>query len=275
MAALDEMPVPDSVGVLLDTTDDLWRRLLQYVSDDRLDVREQDGEAVLRAVSPRLTIATVGENQSAGGAGYALLLWDAHPGLTYAGLDITIADASGDDADALARPTPEAEQHAPALVERLTGGEEARVESESSTGRTKAGMTARHVLQAAAEGRRAIVLTRPDDAPNVADTLLAEPPFCRSDSVEDGETRYYTSPRDLRIGGEALTRPGSRSNVWVREASGEVVLRDDVGTEHARFPDVAAAFSDADAYPGGERTVKRPSSPRRCSTASTPSPTQR
>ena len=104
-------------------------------------------------------------------------MWDANAPLTWAGLDVTIQAASGDDADALARPAPAAEQNAPALVERLTGGGAARVESESSTGRSKAGMTAQHVLQAANEERRAIVLVRPDDTQNVADTLRTAPEY--------------------------------------------------------------------------------------------------
>lgn len=65
---------------------------------------------------------------------------------------MVISEASGDDADGLARPAPEAEQHAPGLVARLTDGDEARVEGEKSTGATKAGVTAQHVIQAATKG---------------------------------------------------------------------------------------------------------------------------
>lgn len=248
------------MGDRLDDIDDLWRRVVQHVGDDVLDVQERNGETTLRAVKPRATIATVGTDKSAGGAGHASLMWDAYDPLTWAGLDVTINDASGDDADALARPTPVAEQNAPELVDRLTGGGEARVESESSTGRTKAGVTAQHVLQAANEGRQAIVLSRPDDVDNVADTLREPPAFCRSDHAVDGETRFYTSPRDVRIGGEKMTRPGGRENVWVEDdETGEIVLRDDEGAEYARFDTPGAVFSRSELYPsGGENTVKRP-----------------
>lgn len=47
-----------------------------------------------------------------------------------------------------------------------------------------------------------------------------------------------------------MTRPGSRSNVWVGdEQSGEIVLRDDSGAEHARFEDAEGVFSDPEPYP--------------------------
>jgi hypothetical protein len=258
VSALDE--TPDDVTDRLGTDGDLWRQVMQHVPDGLLEIREHDGGPELRATSPRATLATVGENQSAGGAGHGLLLWDAYAPLAWAGLDVEILDASGDDPDALVRPAPPEEQHAPALVEQLTGGDVARLEAEHSTGRSKAGMTAQHVLQAATEGRQAVVLARPDDAANVADTLRADPAFCRSDHPVDGEVRYYTSPRDLRVDGEAMTRPGGRSNAWIKdEETGDVVLRDGSGTEHARFEDAGAVFTDADSYPsGGDRTVKKP-----------------
>jgi DNA-binding transcriptional ArsR family regulator len=57
-----------------------------------------------------------------------------------------------------------------------------------------------------------------------------------------------------------MTRPGGRSNAWIRdEATGEIVLRDGQGTEYARFPDADAVFTDRGPYPSdGERTVKEP-----------------
>ena len=247
---------PDSIGDDLNDGDDLWREVVQHLNDDLL---KQNGET-FRAKNPRSTIATVGTDQSAGGPEHASTMWDAYPGLTWAGLDVTINDASGDAADALARPAPESEQNAPELVERLTGGGEARIESEHSTGRTKAGVTAQHVMQAANEDRRAIVLSRPEDAQNVADTLRADPPLCRSDHAVDGETRFYTSPRDLRIDGDEMTRPGSRTNVWIRDDdTGEVTLKDDGGAEHARFESVDAVFTDSNPYPDdGDRAIKKP-----------------
>lgn len=43
------------------------------------------------------------------------------------------------------------------------------------------------------------------------------------------------------------------------DATGEIVLRDDAGTEHARFEDVEVVFADPNPYPeGGDRTVKMP-----------------
>jgi len=260
VARLDATPDRATLDDDLAADGDLWRQLIQHVPDDLLEIRERDGAPALRATSPRATLATVGGDQSAGGAGHGLLMWAAYAPLTWAGLDVEILDASGDDPDALVRPAPPAEQHAPALVKRLTGGDVARLEAEHSTGRSKPGMTAQHVLQAATEGRQAVVLARPGDAANVADTLRAAPAYCRSDHPVDGEVRYYTSPRDVRIGGAVMTRPGGRANAWVKdEATGEVVLRDGSGTEYARFEDAGAVFTDAGSYPPeGDRTVKQP-----------------
>jgi hypothetical protein len=57
-----------------------------------------------------------------------------------------------------------------------------------------------------------------------------------------------------------MTRPGGRSNAWIRdEETGDVVLRDGSGTEHARFDDADAVFTDRDPHPAdGETTVKKP-----------------
>ena len=57
-----------------------------------------------------------------------------------------------------------------------------------------------------------------------------------------------------------MARPGSRTNAWIRdEETGDVILRDGSGTEHARFPDADAVFTDRDPYPAdGETTVKKP-----------------
>jgi hypothetical protein len=258
VARLAETPAdtPDRLA----SDGDVWRRVLQHIDDSLLEVSGTDGETTLRARSPRATLATVGENQSAGGADHTRLLWDAYGPLTRAGIDIRISQASGADPDAVATAAPPAEQATPELVQRLLGDQgEARIEAECTTGRTKPGATARHCLQAAEEGRAHLALVRPDDAPAVADTLLRDPPLCRSDHDVDGETRFYTSPRDLRLGGEAMTRPGTSENVWIREESSDVVLRDASGTEYARFDTVEAVFSDPEPYPlDGETTIKRP-----------------
>lgn len=245
----------------LETKGDCWRAVLQHVRDVWLETRTREGETQVRARNPRQVICHIGSNRSAGGAAHALLLWAAYAPLTRAGFDVTISDASGTDPDGLATPIDDPAD--PDLVNRLLGEfDEARIESESSTV-SKPGSTVRHILQAHAEGRATIVCCRPDDADAVREVIDTDPPLCRSGHDVSGEIRYYTSPRDLRIDGEPMGRPGGRENVWIREASGEVVLRDEMGTEHARFDSMEAVFEDAEAYPGGEQVVKRPVMPER------------
>lgn len=87
-------------------------------------------------------------------------------------------------------------------------------------------MDAEHACQAAAEGRRCITLVRPRNAHRVAQALLDEPRFCR-------ET--------------------------IDEATGERVLRDDAGTEHAQYEDAGVGFSALAPHPrGGGREVRAP-----------------
>lgn len=237
---------------------DAWRDVYQHVRDDWLDVRGSE-TTELKAMNPRSVIATVGADQSAGGAGHAMLMWDAYRPLTRAGLDMTISEAQGTDPDATARPVPDDKQSAPDVVSELTDGDTARIEAEHSTGRTKPGATVRHVLQAQGEDRQTIVLCRPENEQTVRDTLFGDPICARR--RKNGHIRYYTSPRDLTVDGEPMERPGASENVWVREnaGGGDIVLRDRDGTEHARFESVDAVFNDADAYPdGGDTTIKSP-----------------
>lgn len=251
---------PEDLSDVIQDTSDLWRRAIQGVKDSYLSVQENGDSVELAANNPRATIAQVGIDRSAGGGGHALLMFDAYIPLTNAGLELQINDASGTDSDGLLRPAPASEQEYPELVERLTGGNVATIESEHQTGATKPAATAAHVLATANEDMRCLVLVRPDVSQNVSQTLLREPQFCRSGWDREHEIRYFNSPRDLTIDGEPVTRTGARENVWVRdEITDEIVLRDSDGTEFARVDTPEVAFSGLEGgVRAGETTVKEP-----------------
>jgi len=252
VAALSE--TPEDTVERLDTDGDVFRRILQHVDEDLLEI---DGEHLRARSRPFLA---VGEDQSAGSIEHSALLREAYPVLTAAGASIDVLDASGTDPDALIRPAADAETTD--LIDWLVAGSEARLEASSSTGRSKPAADAWHAIQAANEGRtRCVTLVRPDDAQNVADTLLADPPLCRTDRSTADKTHFYNSPRFLRdADGEVVTRPGSTESVWFRdETTGEIVLADDENVEHARYEGAGAVFSGRAPHPqGGETQVRRP-----------------
>lgn len=150
-------------------------------------------------------------------------------------------------------------------VDALTGGREAVLEAEKSTGSTKQGQTVRNLASAFSEGKKCLFVARDDVAPNVWKTLADEPRGARERHSVSGETRFYNL-RPLGIDGERVYRDGAREDVWIRdESTGEIILRDGAGKEHARFPDAESVFEDVDRYPavgdqaGNDiRTIKTP-----------------
>src|SRR5699024_1130211 len=150
------------------------------------------------------------------------------------------------------------EEHA--ILDRLAGTRDAFIESEHTTGQTQPSQTVKNLAQAHNEGHRCLLVCRPDDAANIYDTLVGGEPCCRSKHSVEGEKRFYTFTRNLNIDGQKITRPGSSDNVWVYDKNtGQYVLRDNDGTEHARFDTAADIFNDASAEPaGGERNIKAP-----------------
>lgn len=271
---------------MIDTRERLWRNILKPIPDSKLTESERDGALWLSVEEDVVSsIQDVGDDESAGGALHSLVLRDAYPALNELGLDVTIAEQGEGDKplpDGTADPTPllEIEDGAdPAAIaeafeqfredhptiDALTNGREAILEAEKSTGSTKQGQTIRNLSSAAADNKTCLFLCREDVADNVWRTLAKEPRGARERHSVDSETRFYNL-RPLGIGGERVYRNGAPEDVWVRnDETGEYILRDGAGNVHARFPDAASIFEDANQYPavGDEatddmRTVKTP-----------------
>ncbi|WP_129113857.1 type IV secretory system conjugative DNA transfer family protein [Halegenticoccus tardaugens] len=258
--------LPTSVDI--STDEKLWRHVLQPIPDGMLAEEERDGALWLSVGDATVSsIHDVGDDESSGGALHALVLRDAYPALTDLGVDVEIAkqgDGSVSLPDGTIDPTPLLDLPADAdavdaaaalarfedehpLVAQLTGGREAVLEAEKSTGNTKQGQTVRNLAAAYRDGKRCLFMCREDVAPDVWQTLVSEPAFAHKNHSAPGETRFYNL-RPLSINGERAYRTGAREDVWVRTEAGEYILRDGDGTEHARFPDAESIFTDASAY---------------------------
>lgn len=268
-----EDAIRDAVGAVpddkIDTRERLWRNVLKPIPDSMLSEDERDGELWLSVGDETISrIQDVGDDESSGGALHSLVLRDAYPAFNGLGVDVEIAQQGEGNRslpDGLIDPTPLLEigpdadpvEIADALetfreehptVDALTGGREAVLEAEKSTGSTKQGQTVRNLASAVNDGKRCLFVCREDVADNVWKTLAEEPRGARERHSIEGETRFYNL-RPLGIDGQRAYRDGSREDVWVRdEETGEIVLRDGSGTEHARFPDAEAVFEDADRY---------------------------
>jgi len=105
-------------------------------------------------------------------------------------------------------------------------------------------------------------LTRPGTTHRVEHTLRTDPPLCRSEDTDAGETRYYTSTATITFDGTEVYRAGPKgeTNVWIRNhETGEIRLRDPEGEIHGRFDTPDAVFNDPDGYlTDGACRVKAP-----------------
>ena len=234
---------------LLGTDGKVFRRVVQHIGDDLLELHEGadvDGPEVRATDDAAARILAVGESESGGGASHYLLLRAAYESLTRRGAAVSIPEQGGGSLpDARVAPGPDADD----VVEQLTGGDSAPIEAEKSTGDTKPGQTVLNLAAAANDDRRCLLVARPDDAERVWSTLVSDPPSEREYDPESEETWLYNDTAKVRVGGEKVYREGSRESRWFRdETTGEYVLRDDTGAEHARFEDAADVFADADTY---------------------------
>jgi hypothetical protein len=263
-----------------------WREVLQKIPDAYFDHREQvsdDGEEHHTEVRAKdRSYMNIGEKENDGNKPHWQQMADAYDPFTQLGFVFDIpAQTGGAMPDGLARLDDalsldglDANDHDRVadrintyredypMLDRLAGTRDAFIESEHTTGQSQPSQTITNLAQAHNEGHRCLFVCRPDDAENIYDTVGGEEPCVRDSHSVDGEQRFYTFTRNLTIDGE-ITRPGSSDNVWVYdEQTGQYILRDDNGTEHARFDTAADIFTDAEAYPDdGDRTIKPPAIP--------------
>lgn len=262
---------------------DAWRNALQNIPETQLAERQSEGSHEVRVLDrPWLS---VGDDVSAGGKEHALIMEDAYQPLSQLGFVVDVlnqADGTANDSmpDGLAKtddaldlgeldPGEDAGEIADRVNEfrtsdehnqlvRLTGVKDGYLEAEHSTSGTQPSQAVMNAIEAANDGHRCLYLIRPELASKLHGYLAEQPAGCRSNHNEAGETRFYMRGA-LSIDGEKMTRPGAKDNVWIYEKQTEqYVLRDQSGTEHARFDTATEIFTNADAYPEGERTVTTP-----------------
>lgn len=165
-----------------------------------------------------------------------------------------IEQGGGSLPDARIRPRPDADP----AVEELTGGEVTPVEAERTTGSSKPAQTVINPAGAVNNGQRCVFVASADDADRVWSTLTEEPRYASAYDETADETLLLNSTKEVRVGGEKVYRRGSRISRWFRdETTGERVLRDDNGTEHARFDSPEDVFTDAEAYVATGRDGER------------------
>lgn len=148
------------------------------------------------------------------------------------------------------------------------------IEAEHSTGDTAPGVTLEHIARSIENGRRCLLLARPDTAEAIARRLDEYPECMRTFSGEDGVHRMYNANGDVRAGPDELKvyRRGAGQNKWLfYEDTGEVELRAN-GKTIATFADPEDVFADPSAYPATEgdisdfsgwTAIKRPALPDR------------
>ncbi|GAA0255540.1 type IV secretory system conjugative DNA transfer family protein [Haladaptatus pallidirubidus] len=275
-ACLDRLRRHLGVSNGLETSGKAWRHIFKSIPETHLDHEERDGDMYVKVLTK--SFMQVGEKENDGSAEHWAPMEDAYVPLTQLGFIVDIPaqdtsdmpDATASVEDALNIPdNADNEEIADAVthyreyhptLHRLAGTKDVYIESEHTTGDSQPSQTVRNVMQAVNEGRRCLLVSREETAKRVHTTLLKEPKGSHKNHPVDGERRFYTLTSGVTIDGDAMTRPGSSNNVWVyEESSGEYVLRDDNGTEHARFESAEAIFEDETAYPmGGDRRIKAP-----------------
>lgn len=265
-----------------------WREVFQELPDAYLDDREnvvEEGEEAYTEVKALDTgFMNIGHKENDGGKEHWEQMADSYVPFTQLGFVFDIPEQTGgampdglaklddalylddldvDDHDRVAnRINNYRDEHA--ILDRLAGTRDAFIESEHSTGQTQPSQTISNLAQAHNKGHRCLFICRPGEAEAIYDTVAGEEPCVRDSHSVEGEKRFYTfTPDTFKIDGQEITRPGTSDNVWVYdEQTGQYILHDNGGTEHARFDTAADIFTDASAYPsGGDRGVKPPAIP--------------
>lgn len=254
---------------------------LDYLSRREIEREDRDGKLYLKCTehgeqavySAGASLEPTDEKktqENQGGEGHKQLLRDTYRPLMDLGLLVDIPQQDGSDmpdavatledvpefqfsSDATPREIATAvddfEQERPILAQ-LTDAADVAIEAEKSTGDTRPGQTVRNLVNTVDDGGRCLFVCRESTALKIHGTLHdADRPLVRNHDV-DGETWYYNDPHYLKIDGNQMYRSGdAERTLWFRdETTGEVVMRDSDGVEHARFPTAEAVYTNASKY---------------------------
>jgi hypothetical protein len=267
----------------------LWH-VIDHVGDDLLDVRERDGEMFMRCTEKgKNRIFETGSAGSAGGGKHRTLLKDGYKPLFDTGMVVSLP-TQGDDGEMpdgvgslsdvtaldlalgehthrdVRNVTEHFEQTYPLLdrfaipesanpvIMRRTEGPAVAIEAESSTGDSKPAQSLFNLAQAYNKGQRCLFTCREKVAETLWQTLTESGYYSHS---WNGEHERCYNGGELVLNDMMILRPkGARQTVWLHdEESGEYILRDSDGEEHARFESAEAVFERPQKYPANSEVV--------------------
>jgi hypothetical protein len=266
----------------------LWH-VIDHVPDDLLEVSERDGEMFMRCTEKgKNRIFETGSAGSAGGGKHRNLLKDGYTPLFRAGMVVSLPTQAGDDmpdgvgdlSDVTAldlalgehthrdvrNVTEHFERQFPLLdrfavpesanpvIMRRTEGPAVAIEAESSTGDSKPAQSLFNLAQAYNKGQRCLFTCRERVAETLWQTLTENDYYSHQ---WDGEHERCYNGGELVVDEMMMLRPkGARQTVWLHdEESGEYILRDSDGEEHARFESAEAVFEHPQKYPANSEVV--------------------
>ena len=140
------------------------------------------------------------------------------------------------------------------LIMRRTEGPAVAIEAESSTGDSKPAQSLFNLAQAYNKGQRCLFTCRERVGETLWRTLTENGYYSHS---WDGEYQRCYNGGELVVEEMMMLRPkGARQTVWLHdEESGEYILRDSDGEEHARFESAEAVFTKPQKYPANSEVV--------------------
>ncbi|WP_049998856.1 type IV secretory system conjugative DNA transfer family protein [Halococcus sediminicola] len=266
----------------------LWH-VIDHVPDDLLEVAERDGKMFMRCTERgKNRIFETGSAGSAGGGKHRTLLKDGYAPLFRAGMVVSLpTQGDGDMPDGVAdlsdvamldfeigerthrdvrNVSQQFEQQYPLLdrfaipqganpvIIRRTDGPAVAIEAESSTGDSKPAQSLFNLAQAYNKGQHCLFTCRERVAGTLWQTLTENSYYSHS---WDGEHQRCYNSGELMVNGQMMLRPkGARQTVWLHdEESGEYLLRDSDGEEHARFESATEVFEQPEKYPATSEVV--------------------
>lgn len=266
----------------------LWH-VIDHVPDNLLEVREHDGEMFMRCTERgKNKIFETGSAGSAGGGKHRTLLKDGYAPLLRTGMVVSLpTQGDGDMPDGVAdlsdvamldfeiaesthrdvwNVSQQFERQYPLLdrfaipesanpvIMRRTEGPAVAIEAESSTGDSKPAQSLFNLAQAYNKGQRCLYTAREKVASTLWQTLTENGYYSHS---WDGEYERCYNGGELMVNGQMMLRPkGARQTVWLYdEESGEYILRDSDGEEHARFESADEVFEQPEKYPATSEVV--------------------